>query len=269
MNLKIWLNLFLLSSFLNCDAMEQLEEFPTYNLPAELQVKIFDFQLPIFAKSLINPENSLTHNLKNIFSGIKKLEISLSIQLNKKQKNIIYETIGEIFKNIYSKEDINKTLFNAAKIKKDIIQILLYSGADVNARDDSFGYTALIVASNNGNTEIVKLLIANNADVNARDNEGYTALIEASGASGNGYIEMAKLLIANNANVNASDNNGDTALIWASRAGYTEIVKILIANNANVNASNLGYGDTALILASENGHTEIVKLLEAKIKEQQ
>ena len=56
------------------------------------------------------------------------------------------------------------------------IQIMLENGIDVNVKDASFGHTALIVAARKGHRQIVELLLAKGADVNATDNYGNTAL---------------------------------------------------------------------------------------------
>lgn len=56
------------------------------------------------------------------------------------------------------------------------IQTMLENGTDVNAKDDTFGHTALIIASRKGRSEVVELLLAKGADSNAADNYGQTAL---------------------------------------------------------------------------------------------
>ncbi len=52
----------------------------------------------------------------------------------------------------------------------------LAEGADANAKDGRFGVSALMLASSKGRIEIVELLVNSGADVNARDDEGLTAL---------------------------------------------------------------------------------------------
>ena len=52
----------------------------------------------------------------------------------------------------------------------------LDSGADVNVKNDEDGRTPLHYAVYKGHKEIVELLIANGADVNAKSEDGYTPL---------------------------------------------------------------------------------------------
>ena len=56
------------------------------------------------------------------------------------------------------------------------LESMLNGGVDVNVRDDSFGHTALIIASRRGHLPVVELLLAKGADVNVTDNYGNTAL---------------------------------------------------------------------------------------------
>ena len=66
---------------------------------------------------------------------------------------------------------------------KQIAEILITEGADVNVRDDPEGkYTPLLLATSNGSKELAEMLIANGADVNVRDDtEGkYTPLLLAA-----------------------------------------------------------------------------------------
>ena len=56
------------------------------------------------------------------------------------------------------------------------LESMINSGVDVNAKDASFGHTALIIASRRGHLPVVDLLLTKGADVNATDNYGNTAL---------------------------------------------------------------------------------------------
>ena len=58
----------------------------------------------------------------------------------------------------------------------EIIELLISSGADVNAKTKKYGQTLLHYAANMGQKEIAQLLIAKGVDVNAKDKDGETPL---------------------------------------------------------------------------------------------
>jgi len=67
------------------------------------------------------------------------------------------------------------------------------NGADANAQD-GYGQIALIVAVEQGNIEIVQILLKSGADANAKakDGNGWTALIGRAGW--NNHAELVQLL---------------------------------------------------------------------------
>lgn len=139
--------------------------------------------------------------------------------------NKIYESI---FKSASPEEvQVRKAQVDLEDFKDWVEKYLNISYNDLLKKEninkqDIFGRTALMWASNKGYTEIAKQLIDNGADVNIKNNNGFTALMSASM---NNHIDIVKLLLDNNADVNV--NNGNTALTMAGRFGYIEIVKIL------------------------------------------
>ena len=76
-------------------------------------------------------------------------------------------------------------------------------GADLEAKDNAVGMTALLSATTRDRTEVVKLLLAGGADVNATVRDGKTALMLAAYI---GFPEKAQLLLEAGADVNAQDN---------------------------------------------------------------
>lgn len=63
--------------------------------------------------------------------------------------------------------------------RKDVVEHLLETGANVHARDDG-GLIPLHNACSFGHAEVVSLLLCQGADPNARDSWNYTPLHEAA-----------------------------------------------------------------------------------------
>jgi ankyrin repeat protein len=84
-------------------------------------------------------------------------------------------------------------LINAVKSRKiALVDILLHSGARINAIDKSTGRSALAWAVTIKAPKIVQQLIAAGVDLETKDQSGNTPLMTAKG---NGSEEIAKLLI--------------------------------------------------------------------------
>ncbi len=151
----------------------------------------------------------------------------------------------------------------ATELNVNVATILIEAGADINAHMDGAdaalpGITALIRAANyEGSEEFVRLLIDAGADVNAKSNDGGTALMSAANLA---PVAVTAALIDAGADVNAQRNNGWSALIHAARYGRTETVGVLIDAGADVNAKS-NDGETALMLASQYDHSGVVDIL--------
>jgi ankyrin repeat protein len=112
----------------------------------------------------------------------------------------------------------------AARNHKDVVQVLLANGADLNVRDSEYGDTPLHWAAENGNRDVVELLLNKGADVNNRDNLGETPLHVAAL---NGYKSVAELLLAHGADVNARDLAGCTPSCLAAQRGFKDVEELL------------------------------------------
>ncbi|MDE5615166.1 MAG: ankyrin repeat domain-containing protein [Treponemataceae bacterium] len=121
---------------------------------------------------------------------------------------------------------------------KDITELLIKAGADVNAKTNDNGRfisggTALMSAAYSGQKDSAELLIKTGADVNAKTDNGATTLMFAASA---GNKDIAELLIKVGADVNAKTDNGETALMWAASRGYKNTAEVLIKAGADMNA---------------------------------
>ena len=139
---------------------------------------------------------------------------------------------------------------------KEVAELLIAEGADVNAKDEHGG-TPLHQAASWKKKEMVELLIAEGADVNAKKDRGMTPLLYAIIGGDYGIVE---LLIAKGADVNAKRDGGGTPLHQAASDGHEEIVELLIANGADVNAKD-EIGGALHYAAWLGGNTETVVLL--------
>ena len=203
-----------------------------------------------------------------ILSSIKTL-IKLGVDVNAPDKYNEYkktqlmrvaqggEEISEEEKRLCG-NDCRHAATPGTKELAELTKIIWDAGASksVNAVNAS-GWTALMYAIQNGNTEMVKFLLTEKANPNIVTKDGNSALIFASA---NGNTDIVKALLAAGAKVNTINKYGQTALMFASEKDTTDMVKALLDGGANVNAMNT-YGGTALMTAADKGHTEIVKTL--------
>ena len=90
----------------------------------------------------------------------------------------------------------------------------LAAGADVNTMTAS-----LHRAAYNKHKDIIELLITNGVDVNAKNDAAETPLHLAT------TKEIAELLIANGADVNATTNRGTTPLDWAANDEIASLIR--------------------------------------------
>ena len=124
---------------------------------------------------------------------------------------------------VNAKDENGLTPLHFAKTK-EIADLLISKGADVNAKEAKNQITPLHWAAWRGRKEIAELLIAKGADVNVKNKDGGTPL---HNAAWKGHVEIAKLLIVKNADVNAKDVEGQTPLDWAEEEKHKEIADLL------------------------------------------
>ena len=161
-----------------------------------------------------------------------------------------------------------------------LVELLLKAKASPNVKLWT-GETALMTCSRTGTLNGVKALLARGADVNAKENErGQTALMWAAARK---YPLVVKALIDGKANVRerskvmenytpmksrAYNQNhylpkykgGFTPLMFAAQAGDLESVKLLLAAGADVNDATPDDGNT-LVLASQNAQEDVALYL--------
>lgn len=141
---------------------------------------------------------------------------------------------------------------------REMVQVLLWSKADVNARDND-GQTILMLLSDNVTSEIIWDLVNAGAKVNLRDKDGDSALIAVADLNN---VEALKTLLDAGAKVNVTNNVGQTALMIAASGGRVHNVRALILAGADVNARDKE-GKSALMYAISENETAVARLLKA------
>jgi uncharacterized protein len=164
----------------------------------------------------------------------------------------------------------------------ECVKVLLAAGADIN-QTSGYGWSALLVATQNRYYKLAAFLIDHGADVNLTNKGGWTPLYLATDnrniESGDypvrkpdmDHLEYIKLLLAHGANVNARvkdstetrtvftnqwlDENGATAFLRASQSGDVELMKLLLAHGADPKIDTTLHV-TALQVASGIGWVE-------------
>jgi ankyrin repeat protein len=128
--------------------------------------------------------------------------------------------------------DLGGALYSGSTTHQDPVILLQSHG--VNAQDMQNGYTPLDLALfANKHKEIVDLLIAKGADVNARAASGATPLFWAVMRD---QKDDVLTLLSHGADVNLADAYGDTILDCALRLQFGQLVPILVEHGADVNA---------------------------------
>ena len=138
---------------------------------------------------------------------------------------------------VNSKDDNGRTLLHyvAQMGYKDVAELLLAKGADVNATR-KWNRTPLHDAAVNRHKDIVEVLLANKAKVDAKDYSGETPLHQA--ATMNENKDVVELLLDHGAEINGKSYSGATPLHKAARGCSKDVAELLLAKGADINATD-------------------------------
>lgn len=143
--------------------------------------------------------------------------------------------------------------------QEEVAEILIQSGANVNAPDATLSATPLHLAALYGRNNIANALIKRGANVNALMKFNISPLLVAAQFK---QAEMIELLLNNKANLHHSDQDGYSALHFAAQNGDDITAKILLDRGAQVNMRDKTKNATPIMVAREQNHMNVVKLLE-------
>src|SRR3954452_22284722 len=141
---------------------------------------------------------------------------------------------------------------------KDAVRSLLKRAADVNAAQGD-GMTALHWAAMKDDADLVQTLLFAGANVRATTRIGaYTPLILAAKKSSGAAIAP---LLKSGADANSATANGTRALMRAAASGNTDAVKLLIDAGAKVNEAEPVRGLTPAMFAAASNRAAVLALL--------
>jgi len=113
-----------------------------------------------------------------------------------------------------------------------VVAFLLENGANINDKDvrDEIDQTPLIVAADSGCKDIVEMLLQAGANIEHRNDQGETALISAAQ---NGHKEVVQILLDAGSNVNQENADGETALDLVVRLKHKkDLINLLLEYGA-------------------------------------
>jgi ankyrin repeat protein len=113
-----------------------------------------------------------------------------------------------------------------------VVAFLLKNGANINDKNvrDTIDQTPLIVAADSGCKDIVEMLLQAGANIEHRNDQGETALISAAQE---GHKEIVQMLLDAGANVNQENADGETALDLAVRLRQNkDLINLLLEYGA-------------------------------------
>lgn len=126
--------------------------------------------------------------------------------------------------------------FAAIDNQRELVDLLLAAGADLNARDDEFNMTPIGWANEKGHMDMVDYLRSAGAEMDLYSAVAYGLI-----------AEVKQLLKEDVSQVNARNHYG-TPIHEASLWGHVDVLKLLLEHGADPNLRNK-HGDTALEIA--------------------
>lgn len=199
---------------------------------------------------------STDKNVQELFNAVKMKDVSAVKKYIKKVNN------PSALRNNDNETLLHTLFWNTRDIwgqnEREILNILLQNGCDVNAKAGPYNTPVLVTAA--GFVEPMKILIQHGADVN----QGAPLITAAFKYC----LECVQLLVENGANVNQKNSYGTTPLLAAldrydgSKVSLP-IVKYLVEKGADIHVTS-SKGETLMDLAiTKNKNSEVKEYLQS------
>lgn len=208
------------------DVKSILEESPPYSLPS-VDKSAFEFLIA----NLEYIKNEDLEKLMNVFKNIYDLDQSAEFaKILNASAYLCVDTVLLAAKNFIDGEAVTMIYDKKFSFLKAILEMqILHKQVpffDIDEGDDITGNFPLYLAAACGYKDIVELLIAAGANVNKQDKTfSRTALITAADT---GYTDIVMMLIKAGADLDKQDRFGKTAFSWATKKSYNDTAKALI-----------------------------------------
>jgi ankyrin repeat protein len=162
--------------------------------------------------------------------------------------------------NVRNNYGVSPLSLAAKQANPNILGQLMKAGADPN---DKINYinadeTPLMHAARAGNVDAVNMLIFAGAQINARESWNGQSPLHWAAAEGHGAVVEA--LIEGGADIRQRSNAGTTPFMFAVRKGDMRSVKAFLAAGSDANEKRVDLA-TPLLVAIINGHEDLVDLL--------
>ncbi len=125
------------------------------------------------------------------------------------------------------KDELSSLLFSALEVRKSSlegIQLLVESGANLEALDDYYDATPLMRAIYHRRLDIVQYLIEQGSQISTVNSKGQSALMKAANY---GNLEIVKYLLERGSKLDTVDSTGETALMKAAQSTTCDNIKVI------------------------------------------
>ncbi|XP_064633189.1 ankyrin-2-like [Lineus longissimus] len=162
--------------------------------------------------------------------------------------------------------DLNVSLMHTiSNCKHHHLRDILYDAGCPIDSESTKGITPLMIAALYGDTEHFKFLVERGANINKRDNTNQTSLMQLAKKGSAGLI---RYLVEKGCELDVQDDQGYTALHWAISYGENQIAHFLVDSGCDVNlvSKKVLHRDnlTPLILAIEYCRVDVIEKLLSK-----